>query len=55
MLYYLKKGKNATETHTQKFCAVYGGVVLTDQTCQLCFVKFLAEDFLRDDAPWSGR
>ena len=53
MLYYFKKGKNATETH-KKICAVYGGAV-TDQTCQKWFAKFRAGDFSLDDAPWSGR
>ena len=24
MLYYFKKGKNATATHTEKICVVYG-------------------------------
>ena len=41
MLYYFKKGKNATETHTQKkICAVYGEGAVTDQTCQKWFAKF---------------
>ena len=38
MLYYFKK---ATETHTQKACAVYGEGAVTDPTCQKWFVKFL--------------
>ena len=29
MLYYFKKGKNATETYT-KICAVYGEGAVTD-------------------------
>ena len=28
---------------------------MTDQIFQKWFVKFHAEDFLLDDAPWSGR
>ena len=40
MLYYFKKGKNATETQ-KKICAVYGEGAVTDQTCQKWFVKFL--------------
>ena len=32
MLYYFKRGKNATEMQ-KKICAVYGGV-LTDGMCQ---------------------
>ena len=52
MLYYIKKGKNATET--QKICAAYGEGVVADRTCQKWFVKFHAGNFLLDDAPWSG-
>ena len=33
MLYYFKKGKNATETQN-KMCEVYGEDAVTDQTCQ---------------------
>ena len=33
ILYYFKKGKNATETQ-KKICAVYGEGSVTDQTCQ---------------------
>ena len=33
MLYYFKKGKNATETH-KKIRALYGEGAVTDQTCQ---------------------
>ena len=40
MLYYFKRGKNATETQ-KKICAVYGEGAVTDQTCQKWFVKFL--------------
>ena len=54
MLYYFKKGKNATETH-KKSCAVYGERAVTDQVCQKWFVKFHAGDFSLDDAPQSGR
>ena len=39
MLYYFRKGKNATEMQT-KICAVCEGAV-TDRTCQKWFVKFL--------------
>ena len=41
MLYYFKKGKNATQTHTQKICAVYGEDAVTDRMCQKWFAKFL--------------
>ena len=40
MLYYVKKGKNTTETQN-KICAVYGEGAMTDQTCQKWFAKFL--------------
>ena len=55
MLYYFKKGKNATQTHTQKICAVYGEGAVTDGTCQKWLGKFHAGDFSLDDAPGSGR
>ena len=54
MLYYFKKGKNATETH-KKICALYGEGAVTDRTCQNWFAKFRAGDFSLDDAPQSGR
>ena len=54
MLYYFKKGKNATETH-KKICAVYGEGAVTDRTCQKWFSKFRAGGFSLDDAPRSGR
>ena len=40
MLYYFKKGKNASEIQ-KKICAVYGEGAMTDQTRQKWFVKFL--------------
>ena len=40
MLYYYKKGKNATEI-LNKICAVYGEGVVTDETCTRWFAKFL--------------
>ena len=40
---------------TKKICAMYGEGAVTDQMCQKSFAKFCAEDFLLDDAPWSGR
>ena len=39
MLYYFKKGKNATET--KRICAVYGEGAATDRTCEKWFLKFL--------------
>ena len=42
MLYYFKKDKYATETHTHnKICVAYGEGVVTEGTCQKWFVKFL--------------
>ena len=54
MLYYIKKGKNATETQ-KKICAVYGEGAVTDWTCQKWFAKFRAGDFSLDDARRSGK
>ena len=57
MLYYFKKGKNATETQkricvateTQKrICAVYGEGAVTDWMCQKWSAKFHAGDFSLD-------
>ena len=43
MTYYFKKGKNTTETHTQKMiCAVYREGAVIDQMSQKWFVKFHA-------------
>ena len=53
MLYYFKKGKNATETQ-EKICTVYREEAVTDRTCQKWFAKFRAGDFSLDDASWSG-
>ena len=54
LLYYFKKGEDATETQKQ-ICEVYGEGAVTDRTCQKWFVKFRAGNFLLDDTPWSGR
>ena len=54
MLYYSKKGKNATEM-PKKICAVYGEGAVTDWMCQKWFVKFCAGDFSLYDAPRSSR
>ena len=54
MLYYFKKGKNATEMQ-KKIYAVYGEGAVTDQTCRKWFVKFHAGNFSLDNAPRSGR
>ena len=56
MLYYFKKGKNATEMQKKKkICAVYGEGTVTDQMCQKWFAKFFAGDFSLGNAPQSGR
>ena len=53
MLYYFKKGKNATEMY-KKICAVYGEGAVTDWLCRKWLAKFPAGDFVPNDAPWSG-
>ena len=45
MLYYFKKGKNATEM-LKEICAVYREGAVTDLTCQKWFAKFHAGYFL---------
>ena len=40
MLYYIKKGKNATEIQ-KEICSVYREGAGTDQMCQKWFAKFL--------------
>ena len=42
MLYYLKKGKNATEM-PKKICAVYGEGAVTDQTCPSGLGSFMGQ------------
>ena len=54
MLYYLKKGKNATEMQ-ERIRAAYEEGAVTDWTCQKWFVEFRAGDFLLANAPQSGR
>ena len=41
ILYYIKKGKNATEMQ-ENICAVYGGNAVAVLMCQKWFVKFHA-------------
>ena len=40
MLYYFKKGKNATEMQ-KKIYVVYGEGAVTDWTCEKLFAKFI--------------
>ena len=54
MLYYFKKGKNATETQ-KKICTVYGEGAVTDEMSLAQFAKFRARNFSLDSAPWSVR
>ena len=54
MLYYFKKGKNATEMQ-KKICAVCGEGAVTDRMGQKWFAKFRAGHFLLDGAPWLCR
>ena len=57
MWYFIVSRKEKT-TETQKkkmICAVYGEGAVTDQIYQMWFAKFCSEDFLLDNALWSGR
>ena len=54
MLYYVKKGKNTSETWN-KISAVYGEGAVTDWTCQKWFMKFCARNISLDNAPWLDR
>lgn len=54
MLYYFKKGKNATEMQ-KKMCAVCGEGAVMDGMCEKRFAKFHAGDFSLDNRPQSGR
>ena len=54
ILYYFKKGKNATEMQ-KEIWAVYGEGAVADRMCQRWFAKLHARDFSPDDAPQSGR
>ena len=55
MLYYFKRGKNATEMQKKRICTVYGEGARTNRTCQKWFAKFCAGGFVLEDAPQSGR
>ena len=55
MLYYFKKGKNATEMQKKDLCSVWRRCCETDRTCQKWFARFRAGDFSVDDAPQLGR
>ena len=49
LLYYFKRGKNATEMQ-KKICAVYGECAVTDQMCQKWPAKFCAWYFFLGNA-----
>ena len=53
LLFYFRKGKNASQTH-KKLCAVYGDEALKRQ-CQNWFNKFRSGDFSFKDEKRSGR
>ena len=55
MLYYFKKVKNTTETHTKKIYVVYTEGAVTDRMCQNWFAKFHAGNFSLEDATWWGK
>ena len=52
MLYYFKKGKNATKMQNIYIYRVYREGAVTDWTCLKWFANFHAGDFSLDDAPW---
>lgn len=54
LLYYFRKGKNATEAH-QKLCDVYGDKAIKIRQCQNWFSKFRDGDFSLKDEPRPGR
>ena len=49
MLYYFKKGKNATEIQ-KNICSVSGENAVIGQMCQKWFAKFCTGDCSLDDA-----
>ena len=53
MLYYFKKGKNATEMQKET-CVVCEEGAVTDGMCQKWFAKFQSGDFSLDAAPRLG-
>lgn len=54
LLYYFRKGKNATQAH-RKLCAVYGNDALKERQCRNWFAKFRSGDFSLQDEHRSGR
>ncbi|EFN64258.1 Histone-lysine N-methyltransferase SETMAR, partial [Camponotus floridanus] len=54
LLYYFRKGKNASQAH-KKLCAVYGNEALKERQCQNWFAKFRSGNFSLKNAQRSGR
>lgn len=54
MLFYFRKGKNASQTQ-KKICAVYGEDAVDDSTCRKWFRKFRENNCNLSDTPRSGR
>lgn len=54
LLYYFRKGKNASQAH-KKLCAVYGNEALKERQCQNWFAKFRSGDFSLKNVQRSGR
>lgn len=54
MLYYYRKGKNASQTK-KKICAVYGKGTVSERVCQNWFSKFRAGNTSCEDNERSGR
>lgn len=54
LLYYFRKGKNASQAHKKLF-AVYGNKALKERQCQNWFAKFRSYDFSLKNLQRSGR
>lgn len=54
LLYYFRKGKNASQAH-KKLCAVCGNEALKERQCQNWFAKFCSGDISLKNAQRSGR
>jgi len=52
MLFYFRKGKNATQ---KNICAVYGEDAVSERMCQKWFAKFRSGEMNIEDALRSGR
>ncbi|EFN76722.1 Histone-lysine N-methyltransferase SETMAR, partial [Harpegnathos saltator] len=54
LLYYFRKGKNASLAH-KKLCAAYGNEALKERQCQNWFARLRSGDFSLKNAQRSGR